>query len=65
MFEQEAPKWSTARFRYDHKPDQMKAGFRYDPLLLGYLHHLTKKTHKPFLGVEKGQRSCFIVIYIV
>ena len=43
----------TARFRYDHKPDQRKARFRYDPLLLGYLHHLTKKTHKPFLGVEK------------
>ena len=53
MFEQEAPKWPRLDSDMIISQTKGKAGFRYDPLLLGYLHHLTKKTHKPFLGVEK------------
>src|SRR3954469_11362486 len=52
MFEQEDPKCSWLDSDMIISRTKGKAGFRCDPLPVGYLHHMTKKTHKPF-GVEK------------
>ena len=53
MFEQEAPKWSWLDSDMIISQSKGKAGFRYDPLPVGNVHHLIKKTYT--FEVKKDQ----------